>query len=88
MSKIVSQGSKDNVSTLDASTIADTVKTQVAETVGYAQDGLDAAAAKSSEELSRLSKTSTRFVRDNPALAVAGAAGIGLLVGLLVRSRS
>lgn len=40
-----------------------------------------------SDQVSRATEEGTRFVRENPGLALAGAVGIGVLIGLSMRSR-
>ena len=70
-----------------AAAMAERAKDQAAEAVTRVQDGFDDAVAKGSEELKRLSDHSAKFVRDNPGLAVAGAVGLGVLIGLAIRPR-
>ncbi|MBY6112937.1 DUF883 family protein [Mameliella alba] len=46
------------------------------------QDTIDRAIEDGRAELDRAAQQSTQMVRDNPVLAVAGAVGVGLLLGL------
>ena len=39
------------------------------------------------ETTAQLTESGSRFVRENPGLAVAGAIGVGVLIGLMVRNR-
>lgn len=52
-----------------------------------AQEHIDRAFAEGREEFERAAVRSTNFVRDNPLMAVAGAVGVGVLVGLALRNR-
>ncbi|WP_299694489.1 hypothetical protein [uncultured Tateyamaria sp.] len=70
-----------------AQSLKDAATSQVADIVEQAQDGFDKAVTHGSDEFKRLSDQSTKFVRENPAIALAGAAGVGLLIGLAVSKR-
>ena len=45
------------------------------------------AAERANDEIGKLADRGTNFVRQNPGAAVAGALGVGILVGLALRSR-
>lgn len=45
------------------------------------------ATEKAGEEFRKLTDSGTKFVRENPGVAVAGALGVGILVGLAIRGR-
>lgn len=79
--------------------VAERVTEQVAEMADQTKARVDAgledlqrAADEISAEVSRTVTTATddgrRFVRENPGVALAGAVGLGVLVGLALRSRS
>ncbi len=81
-----------------AAKVATSIKNQAAETVEKgveaAQDSFDQAARQAqavteqaSQEVDKMVKTGTRFVRENPGTAIAGAVGVGVLVGLALRGR-
>ncbi|AHD02519.1 hypothetical protein [Leisingera methylohalidivorans] len=63
------------------------VKEQAAQTVQQAQEQIDAGLQYSSGEMQRFAKEGQEFVKKNPGLAVAGALGAGVLLGLAMRSR-
>lgn len=67
--------------------IAERAKEAASETLTRAQDSLDAAVEQGSAELDRLSRQSTKFIQENPGVAVAGALGLGVLIGLALRNR-
>ena len=52
-----------------------------------AQENVDRALAESRREIEYAKEKSSRAVRDNPMLAVAGAAGLGFLLGMAFRGR-
>ncbi|SHH02276.1 hypothetical protein [Cognatishimia maritima] len=70
-----------------ASAMAAQVKDQAAETFKSAQEQLDQGIARSNEEIQRLAKEGREFVAKNPGVALAGAVGLGLIVGLAMRKR-
>ncbi|SNS52506.1 DUF883 family protein [Antarctobacter heliothermus] len=51
-----------------------------------AQEHIDRAFAEGRHEFERAAARSGQVVRDNPLLAIAGAVGVGVLVGLALRS--
>ncbi|WP_371225281.1 hypothetical protein [Roseovarius sp. 2305UL8-3] len=67
--------------------IAERVKAQVEEGVAQTQDALEQVASQTADELRKVSDQSSKFVRENPGIAVAGAVGIGVLIGLALRGR-
>lgn len=60
---------------------------KVDEVVTTAQDTAAEATEMAGEELRKLRETSTTFVRENPGAAIAGAVGVGILLGLALRGR-
>lgn len=67
--------------------LAGRVKEQAAQTVQQAQEQIDAGLQYSSGELQRMATEGRAFVKKNPGLAIAGALGAGVLLGLAMRSR-
>ena len=57
------------------------------ETTAQAVDQAKIASEQVTEEIGKLTESGSRFVRENPGLAVAGAIGVGVLIGLMVRNR-
>lgn len=60
----------------------------------YVQDAVEQVRASAgdvvnqgSAELKRASEGSVKFIKENPGLAVAGALGLGVLLGLSLRNR-
>lgn len=70
-----------------ADSLADRAKEQAAQAVQTAQEHLDAGIKYSSGELQRLADQSQDFVKKNPGIAIAGALGAGILLGLAMRRR-
>lgn len=70
-----------------AGNLAGRVKEQAAQAVQQAQEQVDAGLQYSSSELQRMTSEGREFVKKNPGLAVAGALGAGVLLGLAMRSR-
>ena len=73
--------------TFENGAAAENAEAKLAEAARTVQEEMDAALARGSEEVKRVSENTGRFVRENPGLALAGAAGLGLLVGLALRNR-
>ncbi|MBY6141488.1 hypothetical protein KUV26_18770 [Leisingera daeponensis] len=71
----------------DSGSLAGRVKEQAAQTVQQAQEQFDAGLQYSSGELQRLATEGRSFVKKNPGLAIAGALGAGVLLGLAMRNR-
>ena len=67
--------------------VADKAKEKASDTVAVAQEKIDYAIERGSDEFERLSRNSREFVRENPGIAVAGAVGVGILLGLALRHR-
>lgn len=67
--------------------LADRAKEQAAQAVQTAQEHLDAGMKYSSGELQRFADQTQDFVKKNPGLALAGALGAGILLGLAMRRR-
>jgi len=57
------------------------------ETVAQATEQAKLATDQASEEIRKMAETGTKFVRKNPGAAVAGAVGVGILLGLALRGR-
>lgn len=57
------------------------------ETAAQASAQAQLAAERANDEFRKLTDTGTQFVRENPGAAVAGALGVGILVGLALRGR-
>lgn len=77
-------GSTGSTAESAAENLAGRVKEQAAQT---AQEQIDAGLQYSSGELQRLATEGRVFVKKNPGLAIAGALGAGVLLGLAMRSR-
>lgn len=67
--------------------VAERVKAQVEDGMTQTQEALEKAATQTADELRKVSDQSAKFVRDNPAIAVAGAVGLGVVIGLALRGR-
>lgn len=63
------------------------LREEVSARVGEAQEAADAARREVGEVARRTSDEGARFVRENPGLALAGAVGFGVLIGLALRGR-
>lgn len=59
----------------------------VKETAVEARLQAEIAAERAQDEIGKLTESGTKFVRENPGAAIAGALGIGILVGLALRGR-
>ena len=59
----------------------------ITETAEVAEDAVMQAAGQASEQLQKVAETSRTFVRENPGVALAGALGVGVIVGLALRGR-
>lgn len=71
----------------DAGKIVDTAKDKLNDSMSEARDALDTATQRASEEVRKAADQTTTFVRENPGTALLGALGLGVLVGLAMRSR-
>ena len=67
--------------------VAQETATQASEQAKVAVDQAKVAVDQAGEEIRKLAETGTQFVRENPGAAVAGAVGVGILVGLALRGR-
>jgi ElaB/YqjD/DUF883 family membrane-anchored ribosome-binding protein len=67
--------------------LTERVKTQVEDGLETTQHAVQRAADQAGAELRKATQTSSTFVRENPGLAMAGALGMGVLIGLALRSR-
>ncbi|SDY35244.1 hypothetical protein [Citreimonas salinaria] len=57
------------------------------EQVNAGRESMQQASQKISETAATATEQGTAFVRENPGLALAGALGIGVLIGLAIRER-
>ncbi|WP_299046453.1 hypothetical protein [uncultured Tateyamaria sp.] len=71
----------------DGNTLADAARKEFETRRAQAGDALDSTRRQVADTAQRTSDQGAQFVRDNPALALAGAAGIGFLLGLAIRVR-
>jgi ElaB/YqjD/DUF883 family membrane-anchored ribosome-binding protein len=70
-----------------AESIRQAAAEQVQDTVDQVRESAAVAMEQGSAELQRAVDGSSKFVRENPGLAVAGALGLGVLIGLSMRNR-
>ncbi|APX10519.1 DUF883 family protein [Tateyamaria omphalii] len=68
-------------------TLADTARKEFETRRAQASDAMENTRRQVADTAQRTSDQGAQFVRDNPALALAGAAGIGFLLGLAFRAR-
>ena len=68
-------------------TLAANAKASVEETLEKANETLDQVSTRAQSEIRKAKEQTTDFVKENPGVAVAGAFGIGILVGLALRQR-
>lgn len=71
----------------DKQGFADTARDQFEKTQARARDTAEVARRQVSTSAQLATDHGTQFVRENPALAFAGAVGIGFLLGIAVRGR-
>lgn len=62
--------------------VAGRAREQIDERMGEAREAAMAAREQALDAMTRSSQETARFVRENPATALAGALGIGVLIGL------
>lgn len=67
---------------------ASVAKDKLDESVAHARDTVEDFAENARGELQHISKQTNTFVKENPGLAIAGAVGFGVLLGLALRQRS
>ena len=76
---------------LEATTVSETEPETARERFESHVTDAQARANAAAEDLSRVARTSlddgTRFVKENPGIALAGALGLGVLIGLGMRGR-
>lgn len=82
-SKSQSNGGHD----FDASRVMEEAKSAFDESIADARASLEEIADEAQSQARRLGEQTPKFVRDNPGVALAGAVGLGVLVGLALRSR-
>lgn len=70
-----------------ASALKDRAMEKIEHGMETTQETFEQLTEQASEELRKLTETGTKFVRENPGTAVAGAVGLGILVGLALRGR-
>ena len=86
MSK-TSEAAKANGKTDSLPPLAAQAGDAIEKTVTATQEKASQVAAQASDEFRKMSDASMKFVRENPGAAVAGAVGVGLLLGLALRGR-
>lgn len=59
----------------------------VQETAAQVADQAKVMSDQANEEFRKLTEIGTQFVRENPGAAIAGAVGVGILLGLALRGR-
>ncbi len=57
------------------------------EGLDQAQETIERVSTQAQQELRKVGDEATSFVRENPGVAIAGAVGVGLLIGLALRPR-
>ncbi|MFP7673993.1 hypothetical protein ACG74X_11635 [Marivita sp. S0852] len=67
--------------------MADTARETFDQARTHVRDTTEAARRQVSTSTQNVSSEGAKFVRENPALALAGAAGIGILLGIALRGR-
>lgn len=82
-----SNGTQDQSSDPAQAGLRDKVREQVDARMKDAANATEDARKKVGAHVSRANQESVRFVKENPALALAGAVGVGILIGLAVRGR-
>ncbi|MEY1556372.1 hypothetical protein AB3Y40_12135 [Yoonia sp. R2331] len=78
---------KQNGKSDSAAAFAAQANEAVEKGVAAAHDTATQVAEHASDELRKVTDASTKFVRENPGTAIAGAVGIGVLLGLALRGR-
>lgn len=71
----------------DADALAARAKTVIDDNIASARDAVETFAGEAKNEVRKISDQTTQFVKDNPGIALAGALGLGIIVGLAMRSR-
>lgn len=70
-----------------AEAMAESAKASVQDGLDQAHETLDRVSSQAQRELRKVTDQTTEFVRENPGVAIAGAVGVGILVGLALRQR-
>ena len=70
-----------------AATLAEKTSKATTRALETAQDTIADTSDRLQTEVNNLTKNSKAFVKDNPGVAIAGALGVGVLVGLALRNR-
>ena len=81
------ESTKANGKTESQAALAAQASDAIEKTVTAAQETATQVAEQASDEFRRVSDASVKFVRENPATAIAGAVGVGVLLGLVMRGR-
>ncbi|MDO6590350.1 hypothetical protein DS901_11400 [Loktanella sp. D2R18] len=71
----------------DTAAMAEQASAQIEKGLEAAQETVNQAAEQTAKELRKINEQGTAFVRENPGLAVAGALGVGVLLGIALRGR-
>lgn len=71
----------------DANSIMSDVKETLEDSIADTRAAVDSMTQEASKELRKVTDQTTTFVRENPGVALLGAVGVGVVVGLALRSR-
>ncbi|MFA8386309.1 MAG: hypothetical protein ACEPO2_11840 [Pelagibaca sp.] len=71
----------------DGKTLLDTARDAANDAGANARDIAFTAGQQVADTAGRATRNSTQFVQQNPSLAIVGAVGIGLLIGLSLQTR-
>lgn len=71
----------------DARTVMEDAKSAIEDSVADARVAVDEFTKEAGKEVRKATDQATTFVKDNPGMALLGAVGVGVLVGLAIRSR-
>ncbi len=71
----------------DAESVMQDTKEMLEQGLDDARDAVNDMARKAQTEVRNATKQTKEFVKENPGVALLGAVGIGVLVGLAIKSR-
>lgn len=71
----------------DATTMMDDAKTMLNDGLADASQAAEALSRDAQREIQKVADGSAQFVRENPGVALVGALGVGVLVGLALRAK-
>ncbi|WP_208347031.1 DUF883 family protein [Pseudaestuariivita rosea] len=69
------------------SEVGDQLRETASSHAGAAKDIANANLKSTSDAVEKVSREGSRFVKENPGLAIAGAVGVGVIIGLMIRNR-